>query len=83
MAASERLRQQMDEIEREIEKIEDCRRMLELCPRPSGLAGLSRDIKVYLLRHDLERRMQFLSSHRRSAYACYRHVHEGRNRPVA
>ncbi len=85
MVAPERLRLGMNEIEREIEEIEDCREMLELCPRPDGVAGLSRAVRVYFLKRGLERRVHFLRMHRRSAYACYRHAHssEGRNRPVA
>ncbi|MBA2694186.1 MAG: hypothetical protein H0U65_17110 [Rubrobacter sp.] len=85
MVASERLRIEMDDIEREIEEIEDYREMLDLCPKPEGLAGLSRQIRVYFLKRDLERRAHFLRMNRRSAFACYRHIHsvEGTNRPVA
>ncbi len=83
MVASERLRLEMDEIEREIEEIEDYRAMLESCPRPDGVWGLSRAIRVYLLKRDLERRMHSLRMNRRSAFACYRHVHGGDERPVA
>jgi hypothetical protein len=85
MVAAERLHLQMNDIEREIEELEDYREMLDLCPKPDGLAGLSRGIRVYLLKRDLERRMHFLRMNRRSAYACYRHAHggEGMDRPVA
>lgn len=85
MVASERLHTQMDEIEREIEEIEDYRAMLDLCPQPDGLAGISRRIRVYFLKRDLERRAHFLRMNQRSAFACYRHVHhsEGMNRPLA
>lgn len=87
MVASERIRLEMDEIEREIEEIEDCREMLDLCPKPEGVWGLSQAIRVYLLKRDLERRAHFLCMNRRSAYACYRHAHvgggEGANRPAS
>ncbi len=82
MVASEKVRLEMDEIEREIEEIEDYREMLESCPRPDGLAGISCGIRVYLLKRDLDRRAHFLRMNRRSAFACYRHVHGG-GRPVA
>lgn len=85
MAASERLRLEMDEIEHEIEDIEEYRRMLDLCPKPDGLARLSQALRVYFLKRDLDRRLHFLKMHRRSAYACYRHVCGGeeRDRPLA
>lgn len=85
MVASERLRLQMDEIEREIEEIEDYREMLGSCPRPDGLAGISRGVRVYLLKRDLDRRARFLKMHRRAAYACYAHAVGGEegNRPLA
>lgn len=86
MVASERLRLQINEIEREIEEIEDYRDMLESCPKPDGLAGISHGVRVYLIKRDLERRLRFLRMNQRSAYACYRHVLVGgeeRDRPVA
>jgi hypothetical protein len=85
MVASERLRREMDEIDREIEEIEDYRQLLDMCPKPDGLAGLSRGIRVYLLKRGLERRAYFLRMNRHSAYACYRHIHGGAetHRPVA
>jgi hypothetical protein len=85
MIASERLSLELHEIEHEIEDLEELRDMLELCPRPEGVWGLSRAVRVYFLRRDLERRMHFLKMRRNSAFACYRHVHggEGMNRPLA
>lgn len=85
MVASERVRLEMNEIEREIEEIEDCRDMLDSCPKPEGIWGLSRSIRVYLIKRDLERRAHLLRMNRRSAFACYRHAHvdEGANRPVS
>lgn len=82
MVATERPLLEMDEIEREIEEIEDYREMLESCPKPDGLAGISCAVRVYFLKRDLERRMHFLRMNRRSAFACYRHVHGSDERPV-
>ncbi|AHY47587.1 Hypothetical Protein RradSPS_2304 [Rubrobacter radiotolerans] len=70
MSATEILNERLSALDREIAAAEDYRSLLELTPRPPGLARLSRDLTVYLTAHAIDRRLQYLRGVRQATLAC-------------
>lgn len=72
MVASERLRRELDDIERRIEDLQEVRYQVEAdfnAVREG--AGWTRTVSVFLLRRDLTRRIQALKLQRDVARNCY------------
>lgn len=72
MVASETLRRELDDTERGIEDLREVRHRVEADFRPiRRQAGWIRAFAVYLLRRDLDRRIENLALHRDIARNCH------------